>query len=166
MSSFSNNPNPNNPGQSVAAGVADSLVVRQFERVRCALRGLARIAPEHERLITLSAKALDATDGGAAGGMTGTIVDLSRGGLGIRTKVFIPKQTRLIVQITDPTLGGTSDSPVLTAEVRVMRVIMVDRTPTYELGTAFIDTGTSFKATVADIIRRASELQQGGRASA
>jgi hypothetical protein len=125
----------------------DNLVVRQHERLRCALTAEATIAPEHIGPITLSPLAAD-----ASGNFNPVVVDVSRGGIGLRTKVFLPKQARICVTITDPAIG----TPISTT-VRVQRVIMTDRAPTYELGTAFVDPSPGLLQTIAAAIAR---LQQ------
>ncbi|MFT3686435.1 MAG: PilZ domain-containing protein [Phycisphaerales bacterium] len=117
----------------------DNLVVRQHERLTCALAAEATVAPEHQGPIALSPLAAD-----ASGKFAPTVTDISRGGIGLRTKVFLPKQARLSVTITDPAVG----TPI-TATVRVQRVVMTDRTPTYDIGTAFVDPSAALLQAVA-----------------
>jgi len=120
----------------------DNLVVRQHERLRCALTADAHIAPEHVGPITLSPLAAD-----ASGNFNPVVVDVSRGGIGLRTRTFLPKQARINVTITDPAVGAP-----ISATVRVQRVIMTDRSPTYELGTAFVDPTPGLLQTIAAAI--------------
>lgn len=122
----------------------DNLVVRQHERLRCALTAEATVAPEHVGPIALSPLAADAT-----GNFNPVVVDVSRGGIGLKTKVFLPKQARICVTITDPALGAP-----ISATVRVQRVIMTDRAPTYELGTSFVDPSPALLQAVAAAIVR------------
>lgn len=122
----------------------DNLVVRQHERLTCALTSEAAVASEHQGSISLTPLAADAT-----GTFTPTVTDISRGGIGLRSRVFLPKQAHLTVTITDPAL----ESPI-TATVRVQRVVMTDRTPTYELGTAFVDPSPSLTQAVAAAVAR------------
>jgi hypothetical protein len=61
-------------------------------------------------------------------------VDLSMGGAGLRSPLFFPLTTKLVLTITPP--EGLGDDPVQVG-LKVQRVIMLDRTPTYYLGTAF-----------------------------
>lgn len=122
----------------------DNLVVRQHERIRCALTADGAIAPEHTGPIALSPLAAD-----ASGNFNPVVVDMSRGGIGLRTKVFLPKQARIAVTITDPALPEP-----ISATVRVQRVVMTDRTPTYELGTSFVDASPALLASVAEAIAR------------
>lgn len=122
----------------------DNLVVRQHERVRCALSAEATVAPEHAGPIALSPLAAD-----GSGNFNPIVVDVSRGGIGLRTKVFLPKQARICVTITDPAL----EAPI-SATVRVQRVVMTDRAPTYELGTSFVDASPALLQSVAAVIAR------------
>lgn len=122
----------------------DNLVVRQHERLNCALSAEATIAPEHQGPIVLSPLAADNT-----GKFSPIVVDISRGGIGLKSKVFLPKQAHLNVTITDPVVG----TPI-SATVRVQRVIMTDRTPTYELGTAFVDPSAALLQAVAAAVAK------------
>lgn len=157
------NINPTGNGQPQGA---ESLVVRAHERVRCELASNASVAPEHATMIVLTNSAVD-----ASGAIPTTVVDLSRGGIGFRSKVYIPKQARLIVKITDPAAGATESDTALTVLVKVMRVMMLDRTPNYEIGTAFVDPSPALKekvlALIASIAKSTGQSgQTGGRASA
>lgn len=136
----------------------DNLVVRQHQRLQCALASEAVIAPEHVGPIALSPLAAD-----SAGTFHPTVVDISRGGIGLRTKTFFPKQARITVTITDTAL----EAPI-TATVKVQRVVMTDRTPTYELGTAFVDPNPALLQAVAAATSRlnASKTTAGGAHSA
>ena len=128
----------------------DNLVVRQHERCHCALNSEAAIAPEHAGAIALSPLAAD-----ASGTFHPTVVDISRGGIGLRTKTFFPKQARLTVTITDPAL----EAPI-SATVKVQRVVMTDRTPTYELGTSFVDPSPALLQAVAAATARINASRQ------
>ncbi len=79
-----------------------------------------------------------------------TVVDLGAGGLGARTGVFYPRGALLRVRILDA--AGNLASPRLDSYVRVQRVTMIDRKPTYLLGTAFTDRTPSLEAQVKAIL--------------
>lgn len=138
----------------MSAPKTDNLVVRQHERVRCALAAQSQVTGEHAGIVVL---AVGATDG--QGGFVCSVVDISNGGLAVRSKVFMPKQTRLVVRITDPSLATEGQPVAFTATCKVMRVQMVDRTPTYELGTAFVDMSPEDKRTVSALIARVAAMQ-------
>lgn len=105
---------------------ATDLAVRGHERYQCELTAQITIAPEHSRLIKVDKSAPGA--GGPAGAV---IVDVSMGGLGLRCALFVPLTCRLVMSLTLPT-GSSATLPL-----RVQRVSMLDRAPTYYLGTAF-----------------------------
>ncbi len=106
---------------------ASDLVVRGSDRYQCDLAATIAVAPVHARLIKP-----DAAAPGGGGPVDVRLVDLSRGGAGVRSPLFFPGGARLTLTLTPP--GASSP---LCVEVRVQRVMMLDRKPTYYLGTAF-----------------------------
>lgn len=132
--------------KSVAQG--NDLTLRQHQRVRCAIACPLQIASEHTSLVQLATGSADAT-----GTFEGTLVDLSRGGAGVRTNVFLPKQTRVIARV--PHAGGT-----LVMNLKVMRVQMVDKTPRYELGTALADVTPELVQQVGSVIEQVAQSQE------
>jgi len=139
------------PSPASPEGGASDLTLRQHQRVRCSIACPLRVAPEHAKMVQLSSIAAD-----ASGGFEGTLVDLSRGGAGVRTSVFVPKQTRLIVRLPDA--GGT-----LSLTLRVMRVQMIDRTPRYELGLALVDATPELVSAVGAMIEAVAREQEAAR---
>jgi hypothetical protein len=119
---------------STVGGTPESLVVRQHERLRCDLRATLVVAPESAERVVL------ALEGPKRGGGDGSevevrITDCSRGGLGLQSPVFLPKRCRVRVRVVG--VGGI-DGPGGVVEVTtvVQRAAMLDRGPTYYLGTA------------------------------
>jgi hypothetical protein len=119
----------------------EQLVVRQHERYHCRLGATVRVAD-----ISVDQVALARSVGDGAGVVKATVVDCSRGGMGLETTVFFPRGCRLRVH-----LGG-ADS-LVELSVRVQRASMLDRTPTYYLGVSFVGSGdvhaTNVDATLA-----------------
>lgn len=130
----------------------DNLVVRQYERVKCSLAAELTVATEHQGIITFAAAV---TNGQST--LPVTLVDISRGGIGLRSKVFLPKQSRLTVRISDPASPAGGKSISLSCQCKVMRVIMIDRTPMYELGTSFVDPSPADLQIIGDLLKRVSE---------
>ena len=60
------------------------------------------------------------------------MIDVSSGGVGLWTGVFFPKGCRLLLRL--PGQEGLPEGGVL---IRVQRVQMTDRRPTYYLGASF-----------------------------
>lgn len=90
--------------------------------------------------------------GDGDGGARGSVVDLSRGGGGVICGVFFPRGARLEVRITSPD-GGTA-----LVKMRVQRVEMRDRTPTYYLGLSLLqqEAGDSPLEPLLEHLRRAA----------
>ncbi|MGH7133129.1 MAG: hypothetical protein ACREJO_14435, partial [Phycisphaerales bacterium] len=63
----------------------ENLVVRQHERLNCALRAELRVSPEHAEKIIVSTAA-----GETNGVVPVTLIDLSSGGVGVKSKVIFP----------------------------------------------------------------------------
>ncbi|CAN5838481.1 hypothetical protein BH11PLA1_BH11PLA1_18800 [soil metagenome] len=103
---------------------AENLLVRQHERHRCDAPGWLLIAAEHAEAVRLAAGAVDST-----GSVRVSIQDCSLGGVGVLSTVFIPKRALVTLSVPE-----TAASPALKIALRVMRVVMMDRKPTYYLG--------------------------------
>jgi len=80
------------------------------------------------------------------GWVSADLVDLSRGGLGILTPVFVPRKTALRVRLLQ---SAEPDAPVmLDCGVRVQGVVMTDRRPAYMLGTSFSPASDDDRAAI------------------
>ncbi len=106
----------------------DNLAVRQYERYRCALHVGLVMSPQHADILRLSANVVDARNTVRA-----VITDCSLGGLGLNVGVFFPKRALIVMT------HATDDGPAIELLLRVMRVQMVDREPTYYLGMSLAD---------------------------
>lgn len=112
---------------------AEPTVVRQHERLRCQLAALIAVASEHADRIVF---APSVTHNGRPGSsLAAEVIDASPGGMGIRSKVFIPKQARLTISLEAP--PDALHAEPLRYEATVQRVRMLDRAPTYYLGASF-----------------------------
>lgn len=110
----------------------ENLVVRQHDRHACRLPAVLRVAPEQRAKVVM---ARTAGDGNKA--VKGWVVDCSSGGIGLESPIFFPKACRLEVRVLDPA-GAPDGPPVMETTVRVQRAAMLDRTPKYYLGGAFV----------------------------
>lgn len=106
---------------------AEQLVVRRHERRACKLAGTVCIAPEHARTVKLAR-----TVGDGTGSIAATIVDVSIGGTGLETQVFIPRGTSVVVAVRIGPEGNLVEIPS-----RVQRVTMTSREPRYYLGLSY-----------------------------
>jgi hypothetical protein len=132
----------------------ENLVVRQHERVKCALAAEVSVGTEHAEIVKLASLVSD-----GQGVFSARVVDISRGGFALRTSVFMPKHVRLVVRITDGSLLAAGQTVVLSAVCKVMRVSMIDRAPGYELGTAFVNMSAEEQQAVSGLIKRVAEMQ-------
>lgn len=112
-----------------------NLTVRVYERHDCALPATARVTDDDRSQLRLSGSALNAD------GVTPvTVIDCSTGGLGLHTTVFFPKCATLEVLVAaDPETGR----PAFRAIVRTRRIVMLDHTPKYFVGTSFEDAAAA-----------------------
>jgi hypothetical protein len=110
----------------------ERLVVRQHSRYQCDQPARLTIDAPHAEQVVFSKAAVD-----ARGMVVARVVDCSQGGLGIQCCVFVPKGALILVRVLPE--GATGDSPAaVEVRVRVQRVAMTDRAPTYYLGAAFV----------------------------
>ena len=130
---------------------AEQLVVRQHERFHCRLPLQLRIAPDVAEQIVLARAVCD-----GSGAIEAFITDASRGGLGIESAVFLPRGCRLRVRLSSAAAPATPEHDVL---VRVQRVSMLDRKPTYYLGVSFASKGPEHDAAVAAMLDAARQGQ-------
>lgn len=146
-------------GEKNGPGGGESLVVRQHERVSCALAAEIGVSADHAEKVVLSRSVADAN-----GRVNATATDVSRGGMGLRSGTFFPKHGLLTVKVKECPGRGAGEWE---ATVRVERVCMVDRGPTYYLGTSFAG-GPADAARAEGLIGalKASEQAGGGPPSA
>jgi hypothetical protein len=122
------------------------LMVRHSERHAVSLRGSLAVSSRHAHLIRFSPSA------GAAGGWVDVdVVDFGAGGVGIVTSHFVPRRAVVRLRIHADAPG---EPPVLDGELRVQRVTMTDRKPTYLLGTAFENPAAGLDAQINDLVAR------------
>lgn len=85
------------------------------------------------------------------------VIDVSAGGMGLRSPIFIPKNIRLTLHISG--VGDTQDTTLSLLQVRavVRRLQMTDHKPTYQIGLQFVD---SSGADEQQLIRAVAEAKQ------
>ncbi|MCA9312129.1 MAG: PilZ domain-containing protein [Phycisphaerales bacterium] len=119
-----------------------TLIVRQHKRHELSMPavltvdgGMVRFSPEA---------------GIAASGLAATVSDLSAGGAALRCGHFLPRKTILKVAILNE--RGERSHPLLEARLRVQRVQMIDRRPTYALGCAFVDLDDGLRQRIEQVL--------------
>lgn len=108
---------------------SDRLSVRQHDRFECRVAARLGVDPGHTAQVSFSRSVAE-----SRGQIPATVVDVSRGGLGVETLVYLPKGCRLALHVTAP-----GQSQAQTVQVRVQRVRTVGREPRYYVGTSFVD---------------------------
>jgi len=103
--------------------------IRSHRRQECDVHGEIRVSERDAASVVLASSQLT-----ASGAVAVNIFDVSEGGLGLRTNVFLPKGCAINIRVRCPdrNASGTFERP---AEVK--RITMIDSLPTYELGVAF-----------------------------
>lgn len=115
------------------ASAPGNILVRQHERVTCELDAFARVEPGQGDQVVLSRSA--ATGGRSEGEIRVSVVDVSPGGLGVRSPIYLPRGTKLRVIMSRSSPDAPDAHQIV---VRVQRSAMIDRSPAYYLGGAFV----------------------------
>lgn len=124
------------------------LVVRRTLRHDVVLRGRLSVAGPHT-----SAVRLGRGSGARDNSIEADLVDVSVGGVGFLSTVFLPKRLRVEVQVLDPRSG----TPLLSCRGRVMRVLMTDRRPMYMLGVEFDDLDQETASRLGRLLEKAGQ---------
>ncbi len=98
------------------------LSVRQHERLACDLGARVTISPGHGVRLSRLAP-------GGGGEFDVRVVDVSRGGLGLRSAVYLPPACVLTVRLL-----GEGGAPAFECLGTVRRASMIDRSPAYYVG--------------------------------
>ncbi|MCG8406437.1 MAG: PilZ domain-containing protein [Phycisphaerales bacterium] len=108
-----------------------SAQARQFERRKTAYEARIEPHPDHAGQFRLSFP-------DAQAGLS--VFDVSEGGVGLRSGIYIPKNMRLTLHILG--VGGevTETGEVLRIRVIARRCDMIDHKPTYNVGLQFADS--------------------------
>lgn len=118
------------------------LIVRRFERHELVLPAILSVAPEHQSLVRFNPSICERD-----GWIPATLADISPGGLGLITQVFIPRMSLMRVRV----MRGEDERQVLDVKVRLQRICMTDRRPAYLLGTAFVELSDEQKNVIQTI---------------
>lgn len=129
--------------------------VRTAARHDVALRARVAPAPAHAALLVLAAPS-----GVRDGWLSVDVVDLSVGGAGFISPVFLPRGCDLTMVLSPLAEGATE---TITVVGRIRRVVMTDRRPAYLIGVSFEG---QHEQVAAWIERLAGAAGSGGVASA
>lgn len=142
------------------------LTVRRHERHQLSLAGLVAVSSHPAPAIGMDAfrggrLRFSPESGVNESGFAAKVVDLGAGGLGFTAQQFIPRGALLRVRVLAE--NGSQASPRLDVDVRVQRVAMIDRKPTYLFGVSFVDPSPAALASVkALVVQMAAAVKPGG----
>lgn len=128
----------------------DQLAVRRHDRQDCDLPGWVRVDDVHSAQVVFSRAVVE--NGGV---ISVRIVDCSRGGLGVRSSVYLPRGVKITVGFCTESGQHETEHEL---QVRVQRGSMVERTPTYYLGTSVVEHPGA-KQTLASLLAFAAQVQ-------
>lgn len=123
-----------------------SLTVRQHARHDVALDAELSVAPEQAQAVRFSSSAA-----GKNGRLQVVLTDISEGGLGVMSTVFVPRHALMDLRVKNPALP--EGPAALQMRIRVQRITMTDRRPGYLLGATFADDGPDFAARLDAFLR-------------
>ncbi len=129
----------------------NDLMVRRHERHELVLPAILSVAPEHQSLVRFNPSICERD-----GWIPATLADISPGGLGLVTSVFIPRMSLMRVRV----MRGQDERQVLDVKVRLQRVTMTDRRPAYLLGTAFVELNDEQKSVIQAITAELGGVQK------
>lgn len=112
------------------ANIQNEQLARQHERHLTSFH--ARVEPHSDHAAQLRLSFPDALCGLE-------VIDVSSGGLGLKSSVFIPRNLRINLHISDLSAGDGVATQVLNIRAVVRRCLLVDHKPTYQVGLQFID---------------------------
>lgn len=142
------------------------LTVRRHERHQLALPGMVSVSLQPAPAIGVEGfrggrLRFSPESGVNESGFPAKVVDLGAGGLGFTSPHFLPRGALLRVRVLSE--GGTQGVNRLDVNVRVQRVTMIDRKPTYLFGVSFIEPSAGVLASVQALISEtASSVKPGG----
>ncbi|MBX3395245.1 MAG: PilZ domain-containing protein [Phycisphaerae bacterium] len=110
--------------------IQNEQLARQHERHHTSFR--ARVEPHGDHAAQIRLSFPDAFCGLE-------VIDVSSGGLGLKSSVFIPRNLRINLHISDVSAGDDVATQVLNIRAVVRRCLLVDHKPTYQVGLQFLN---------------------------
>lgn len=130
------------------------LTVRYYERREIDLPVEFIVTDEHQDQVRFSS----ASAAKGPNTVRATTIDISSGGLGLRTRQFIPRMCEGSLRIFDPRPVGTrSDGTAIfdvafEHHVKVRRVSMTSHEPAYFVGVSFVDPEPDLEARITKLL--------------
>lgn len=121
---------------------------RQFKRHSAEFEASIEPHPDHAEQFRL-------TYPNAKAGLA--VTDVSRGGLGLLTGIFIPRNLRLTVHVQTT---AHSELPPLLVRAVVRRCALLDPKPTYQVGLEFLDPDGPDERTLTRAVEKAQQEEK------
>lgn len=134
------------------------LVVRRTERFEISLPARVRVAMHHMDSVQFAKGVTDSDRW-----IDIEVTDFGLGGVGFVSDLILPRELDLELEIFD--IGDQSDQVMMSCQMKVRRVQMIDRRPAYLLGCAFGTIDEETQSGIDLLITRlqgASETQSSG----
>ncbi len=143
------------------------LTVRRHERHQLSLAGLVGVGQHPAPAIGVDGFVggrlrFSPESGVSESGFPVTVVDLGAGGLGFTCAHFVPRGAILRVRVLGE--NGSHADLRLDATVRVQRVTMTDRKPTYLFGTSFVNPSAALQGRIKALIAACAPVATGAAA--
>jgi hypothetical protein len=142
------------------------LTVRQYERAGIELSVELVICDDHSRQVRFSPSAASA----GQHAVRAIAKDISAGGMGLEGRHYLPRMTEGIVRVFDPSPTGIASdgTPILEIafehRVKVRRVWLTSREPTYATGIAFVNPAPDIDLVIARLLDRL-QISRGGKST-
>ena len=130
---------------------ARGLRIRQHERWEIELPVEFVVCDEHRLQVRFSSVSSAVDDGG----LRGTSIDISPGGLALASRQFVPRSCEGVVRVFETTPVGTrgDGTPILQLifeqPAKVRRVRMLSHEPLYKVGLSFLDLDPQMEQKIA-----------------
>lgn len=128
-------------------GDPTDFVIRRSDRHEIMLPVRLRIHAPDGSQVRLSSRS-----GQREGWVTGDLVDLASGGMGVVSPVYLPRGCLTDVRVM-PFLTDAAE-PLLEVRARVRRVVMTDRRPAYLVGLLFVEPTDAQTGQLDDLLAR------------
>ena len=141
------------------------LSVRQHERGKIRLPIEFIVSDEHREQVRFSSS----SSAVRPHEIQGMVTDISRGGLGFDSQLYLPRMCEGKVRIFD---GATTVSqidpvptpqPILETRVKIKRVLLQGQDPSYQIGIAFLDPPDNIEELIQNVFNAsdASKIHSG-----
>ena len=138
------------------------LSVRQHEREKIRLPIEFIVCDEHREQVRFSSS----SSAGRPHVIKGMVTDISRGGLGFDSYLFLPRMCEGKVRIFDRATTVSQIEPVpprqpiLETQVKIKRVLLQGQDPSYQIGIAFLNPPDNIEELIQNVFSASDASQE------